>query len=76
MIRSMLASVSEWINESLGTSGITIIIVILAIMSCLMFANVAKAMIGKTKPFNKWVVLKILFLAVCVGLIIWLCTTY
>ena len=80
MIKSMLTfsvgDVSSWINENIGTTWVSIIIVVLAMIGCIMIAGLIKGMAGKTKPLNKWNILKILFVAAIVGVIIWLCTTY
>ncbi len=78
MIKSMLCNffqdVNDWVNLNIGTSGVAILITMLAIVACLLLTNIIKAAVGKTKLVIKWGQLLLLILVVVA--IVWLCTTF
>ncbi len=79
---SMLASsasdafnlVKSWFSQNVGDVGITIIVCLLAMTALLLFRNLIKAAVGKTKIVIKWG--QLFLLIITVVLIVILCLMY
>ena len=64
----------KWFNVNIGDVGITIAVCILAVCALLLFWNLCKAAIGKTKIVIKWGQLILLIIVICV--LVYLCLMY
>lgn len=80
MFRSMLGGVfhdvNNWIATNVGPIGTTLIILMLSVLALLLLASLIKTATALKSPslkINWW---KLILLIVCVGLVVWLCTTY
>ncbi len=74
LIAGFFQDVNEWVNLNIGDVGVTILICMLSVIALLLFWNVFRASIGKTKFVFKWG--QTLLLIIVILAIVWLCTMY
>ena len=67
-------TIKKWFGIKVGNVGITILICMLSMTALLIFWNLCKAAIGKSKIVVKWG--QLVTLIVLVFLIVWLCLMY
>ena len=79
--KETMSNVKNWFQEYLGDAGNTILICMLSVTALLLLWNMAQGFIGKTKLFKDgktvgWFIVKLILLAVNVGVLVWLCLMY